>query len=114
MNCRGLFLLWAFAAHPLIARAEPDAPAESQPAASQATETTPDQPSAQPGDLQRFGQLNASIEQLTRGGRFADAVPVAEQFVALARRMRGDQHVDTALALHQLGFCLLMSGNAAA
>jgi hypothetical protein len=46
--------------------------------------------------------LDARVSQLRFQARFADAFPLAERLVTLARQMYGEEHVDYAVAIRQL------------
>jgi TPR repeat protein/CHAT domain-containing protein len=47
-------------------------------------------------------ELNERIYKLFQEGQFQEAVPLAQKAVAIARRLRGPEHPDTALSLNNL------------
>src|SRR5262249_4919388 len=49
---------------------------------------------AQSGD--EFAALRAQVSQLHSQGKYADAIPLAEQYVALARQQHGEGHTEYA------------------
>jgi CHAT domain-containing protein/tetratricopeptide (TPR) repeat protein len=46
--------------------------------------------------------LNKQIERLYEAGKYTEAVPLAERYVALARERHGGEHAELATALHHL------------
>jgi len=49
-----------------------------------------------------LGVLNQRILELTKQGKYQEAIPVAEKAVDIARRLRGPEHRDTATTLNNL------------
>src|SRR5262245_62398047 len=50
-----------------------------------------------------LARLHSEVERLHSQGKYADAVPVAERYVALARQKHGEEHTEVATALVWLG-----------
>src|SRR5262245_47869826 len=48
-------------------------------------------------------ELNEQVQALYRAGKYAEAIPLAERFVALAREQRGEEHIEFAAAITWLG-----------
>src|SRR5437016_140612 len=59
------------------------------------------------GNLEAF---NRQVEQLYQAGNYAEAVPVAERYVALAKAQYGDDHTEFATAISWLGFIYRAQG----
>src|SRR5215813_1602418 len=55
---------------------------------------------AQPDELEG---LEARVQQLHRAGKYAEAIPQAERYVALAKSRYGEEHSKYASGLHDLG-----------
>jgi tetratricopeptide (TPR) repeat protein len=51
----------------------------------------------------RWKELSAQAEQLQKQGKYAEALPVAQEAVRVAEATFGDQHPNTAAALEKLG-----------
>jgi tetratricopeptide (TPR) repeat protein len=47
-------------------------------------------------------QLNRQIEELKNQGKYEEAIPLAEQLVALRRQAYGDQHAETVASIDTL------------
>jgi formylglycine-generating enzyme required for sulfatase activity/tetratricopeptide (TPR) repeat protein/CHAT domain-containing protein len=57
-------------------------------------------------EARRTDELSALREQVSHlygDGRYAEAIPIAERYVALARRKRGEKHTEFATAIEWLG-----------
>jgi CHAT domain-containing protein/tetratricopeptide (TPR) repeat protein len=59
---------------------------------------------------QQIRELNRQLVELDRQGRHREAVAVARQVYELDRRVRGDDHPDTATSLNNLGYMLSAAG----
>jgi tetratricopeptide (TPR) repeat protein len=46
--------------------------------------------------------LNQRIAELSKQGKYQDAIPLAEKVVDITRRLRGPEHPDTATSLNDL------------
>jgi len=55
--------------------------------------------------------LNNLSVALWRRGKYDAALPLAEEALALRRRLYGDEHTDVAISLHQLGTMLMATGD---
>jgi CHAT domain-containing protein/Tfp pilus assembly protein PilF len=64
-------------------------------------------PAQEPDELARLGR---EVNRLHGQGKYADAIPVAERYVALARQKHGDEHTQVATALAWLGFVYQAQG----
>src|SRR5262245_9758018 len=67
------------------------------------------------GATQAWGQggldrLRSAVSRLPSQGKCADASPVAEQFAAVARQRRGEEHAELAAALAWLGLVYQAQG----
>jgi hypothetical protein len=53
-----------------------------------------------------FAAVSARISQLHAQGKYAEAIPIAERYVALARQKHGEEHTEFAYAISWLVSCL--------
>src|SRR5262245_2277899 len=63
---------------------------------------------AQSGD--ELAALRAQVSRLYDQGKYADAVPIAERYVARARRKHGERHPEFALAIDWLAHVYVAQG----
>jgi hypothetical protein len=63
-----------------------------------------------PEEQARFAEATAKIVELCGQDRYAEAIPLAEEVVAIARRVHGAEHATTASMLDSLGFVLEGAG----
>ena len=59
---------------------------------------------AQQSDRERAQQLNQQAIELYRQGRYAEAIPLVEQALAIQEKVLGAQHVDTIESLNNLAW----------
>ena len=67
--------------------------------------------SAQAQSADDLGALNGRVIRLYEQGRYAEAFPVAERYVKLARQKHGEQHPELATAMTWLGTLYYVQGN---
>src|SRR5262245_39738540 len=60
---------------------------------------------------EQLENLNRRVVSLFQQGRYAAAVPLAEQALAICLRVLGDDHPDTAGSLNNLGLLLQAQGD---
>ena len=48
--------------------------------------------------------LHGQVSQLYSQGKYAEALPIAERYVALARQRHGDAHTEFATAIAWMGY----------
>ena len=105
--CLGaLFLLLS-----LCATAPADTPAGksaggSSPAASGATPKASISPDVQ-AKIAKSRALTGRMEQLFGEGKVKEAIPVAKQALEVIESVVGEEHVDAAFVIHQIGFFYL-------
>ena len=54
--------------------------------------------------------LNRQVSQLHRDGKYAEAIPIAEHYVAVAKEKHGDEHIEYATAIAWLGLIYKAQG----
>src|SRR6516165_455674 len=57
-----------------------------------------------------FASLRTQVSQLYSQGKYAEAAPIAERYVALAREKHGDSHIDYAEAIAWLAYVYQAQG----
>jgi CHAT domain-containing protein/Tfp pilus assembly protein PilF len=68
----------------------------------------------QRAQLAEAKRLDGTIVALHRAGKYAEAIPVARQALALRKEVLGERHPDTASSLNNLAFLLQAQGDYAA
>src|SRR5688572_7129135 len=63
---------------------------------------------AQSGD--ELDALNAQVNQLYQAGKFSEAIPIAQQALALAERLNGPDHPTVVVTLGNLAVLHLLQG----
>ena len=58
---------------------------------------------ASQSDDDEFNLLNQQVQTLFKQGKYQEAIPIAEEAVELARRVRGPEDTETATSLNNLG-----------
>lgn len=56
------------------------------------------------GELEKARQLEVQATQMGTQGKCREAIPVAEEALAIRRRVHGEEHEDTATSLHNLAY----------
>ena len=54
--------------------------------------------------VDELGSLRTQVNQLYSHGKYAEAAPIAERYVALARQKHGDNHIEYATAIAWLAY----------
>jgi len=67
-------------------------------------------PTAHPQSDDELARLRSELSRLHGQGKYADAVPVAERYIALVRQRHGEEHPEVATALGWLGIVYQAQG----
>ncbi|MEW6264879.1 MAG: tetratricopeptide repeat protein [Thermodesulfobacteriota bacterium] len=66
---------------------------------------------AQEGDLEKAEAINWQVLELYQQGRYAEAVPLAKEALAIREKLLGPEHPDTATSVNNLGLLYMVLGN---
>jgi len=64
--------------------------------------SAPNLSAEQQAALQEAEQLNQQMEQLYQQGKYGEVIPLAEQALAIRKRVLGESHLDVATSLNNL------------
>ncbi|MBU2621467.1 MAG: tetratricopeptide repeat protein [Proteobacteria bacterium] len=73
--------------------------------------TSPGNLYSQENELEKANALNEKVEQLSKQGRYTEALPLAQQILEIRKKVLGPEHPDTAISLNNLALLYYSLGD---